>query len=54
MPWDATMLRTAEFEPDGTLGPAILAAGGPDESIVQPEWAPDGTLSTSSATTSGS
>ena len=32
------------FEPDGTLGEAILAAGGPDESIVQPEWAPDGTL----------
>jgi dipeptidyl aminopeptidase/acylaminoacyl peptidase len=44
MPWDATLLRVAGFEPDGTLGEAILAAGGPDESIIQPEWAPDGTL----------
>jgi dipeptidyl aminopeptidase/acylaminoacyl peptidase len=44
MPWDATLLRVAAFEADGTLGEAILAAGGPDESIVQPEWAPDGTL----------
>ena len=44
MPWDASLLRVAAFEPDGTLGEAILAAGGPDESIIQPEWAPDGTL----------
>jgi dipeptidyl aminopeptidase/acylaminoacyl peptidase len=44
MPWDATLLRVAAFTPDGTLGEAILAAGGPDESIVQPEWGPDGTL----------
>ena len=44
MPWDATRLRVAAIEPDGTLGQAVLAAGGPDESIVQPEWAPDGTL----------
>ena len=40
MPWDATLLRVAVFEPDGTLGAPILAAGGPDESIAQPEWAP--------------
>src|SRR6187399_449559 len=44
MPWDATLLRVAAFAPDGTLGEANLAAGGPDESIIQPEWAPDGTL----------
>jgi dipeptidyl aminopeptidase/acylaminoacyl peptidase len=44
MPWDATLLRVAAFEPDGTLGAPILAAGGPDESIAQPEWGPDGTL----------
>ncbi len=44
MPWDATRLQVATFEPDGTLGEAALAAGGPDESIVQPEWSPDGTL----------
>ncbi len=44
MPWDATRLRVAAFEPDGTLGESVLAAGGPEESIAQPEWAPDGTL----------
>ena len=44
MPWDATRLRVALIEPDGSLGESTLAAGGPDESIVQPEWGPDGTL----------
>ncbi len=44
MPWDATRLRVASIGPDGTLGEPVLAAGGPDESIVQPEFAPDGTL----------
>jgi hypothetical protein len=44
MPWDATRLHVAAFAPDGTLGDASLAAGGPDEAIVQPEWSPDGTL----------
>ncbi len=44
MPWDATRLRTATVETDGSLGASDLAAGGPDESVVQPEWAPDGIL----------
>jgi len=44
MPWDATRLRVADVELDGSLGRSDLAAGGPEESIVQPEWAPDGTL----------
>ena len=44
MPWDATPLRVAAVLEDGTLGPSDLAAGGLDESIVQPEWAPDGML----------
>ena len=44
MPWDATRLRVATIAEDGTLGPSDLAAGGPDESIAQPEWSPDGTL----------
>ena len=44
MPWDATRLRVAPMLEDGTLGPSDLAAGGPDESIVQPEWSPDGAL----------
>src|SRR3954452_14119276 len=44
MPWDATPLRTAATREDGSLGPSDLVAGGLDESIVQPEWGPDGVL----------
>ena len=44
MPWDATRLRTAPVLEDGSLGPSDLAAGGPEEAIVQPEWSPDGVL----------
>ncbi len=44
MPWDATRLRVAPLEEDGTLGRSDLAAGGPDESITQPNWSPDGLL----------
>jgi len=44
MPWDATRLRVAPVLADGLLGPSELAAGGPEESIVQPEWSPDGIL----------
>ncbi len=44
MPWEATRLRVAPIGADGTLGEPELAAGGPDESIAQPEWSADGTL----------
>lgn len=44
MPWDASRLRVAAFLPDGTLGEALLVAGGPDESIAQPEWSADGII----------
>ncbi len=44
MPWDATRLRTAPIAADGSLGPSDLVAGAPEESIVQPEWSPDGIL----------
>jgi dipeptidyl aminopeptidase/acylaminoacyl peptidase len=44
MPWDACRLRTAAFQPDGTLGEPVLVAGGPDESIAQPEWSPGGVI----------
>jgi dipeptidyl aminopeptidase/acylaminoacyl peptidase len=44
MPWDATRLRVAPLDADGSVGASDLAAGGPDESIVQPEWSPDGIL----------
>ena len=44
MPWDGTELWVADLAPDGTPTDGILAAGGPDESIFQPSWAPDGRL----------
>jgi dipeptidyl aminopeptidase/acylaminoacyl peptidase len=44
MPWDATRLRRAPIAADGTVGASELAAGGPEESILQPEWSPDGVI----------
>ena len=44
MPWDATRLRIAAIAADGSLGTPDLAAGGPEESIAQPEWSADGIL----------
>ncbi|GAB4449163.1 MAG: S9 family peptidase [Anaerolineae bacterium] len=42
MPWDATELWVAEVGADGALTGARMVAGGPDESIFQPEWTPGG------------
>jgi dipeptidyl aminopeptidase/acylaminoacyl peptidase len=44
MPWDGTELWVAEVRADGTLGAAQKIAGGPTESVFQPEWSPDGVL----------
>jgi dipeptidyl aminopeptidase/acylaminoacyl peptidase len=44
MPWDATWLWLSSLAPDGRTGEPRLIAGGPGESILQPEWSPDGTL----------
>ena len=44
MPWDGTELWTAELAGDGTLSGERLVAGGPDESILQPQWSPAGEL----------
>ncbi len=44
MPWDGTELWFADLNADGSVARAARAAGGPRESIVQPVWAPDGTL----------
>ncbi|HEU5203505.1 MAG TPA: S9 family peptidase [Candidatus Limnocylindrales bacterium] len=44
MPWDATRLRVATINEDGSLGTPELAAGGMDESIAQPEWSAEGDL----------
>lgn len=44
LPWDGTELYVAELQADGSLGRAERVAGGPAESIFQPEWSPDGVL----------
>lgn len=44
MPWDGTELWVGEIQEDVTIGAARLVAGGLEESIFQPEWAPDGVL----------
>lgn len=44
MPWDETELWMAEITADGTLSNEKKIAGEKEESIFQPEWAPDGTL----------
>jgi len=44
MPWIGTELWMAELTPGGGVRSPIKIAGGPEESIVQPEWSPDGVL----------
>jgi dipeptidyl aminopeptidase/acylaminoacyl peptidase len=44
MPWVSTELWVADVLADGAIGAARLVAGGPEESVVQPEWSPDGDL----------
>ena len=44
MPWDGTELFVAPFTGDGSVAQPRKVAGGSDESIFQPSWAPDGTL----------
>ena len=44
MPWDGTELWVASVLGAGSLGERRKVAGGPAESIFQPEWSPDGRL----------
>jgi len=44
MPWEGTELWLADVQDDGTLANGRLVAGGPQESICQPEWSPAGVL----------
>jgi dipeptidyl aminopeptidase/acylaminoacyl peptidase len=45
MPWDGCELWVADFDSTtGTVSNEQLVTGGTDLSIVQPEWAPNGTL----------
>ncbi len=45
MPWDGTELMVCDVDEEGRPENTGRAAGGQDESIFQPEWSPDGTLS---------
>ncbi|HWD46601.1 MAG TPA: prolyl oligopeptidase family serine peptidase, partial [Actinomycetota bacterium] len=44
MPWDGTELRLATLDGDGLAGDPVTVAGGPEESVFQPDWSPDGVL----------
>jgi dipeptidyl aminopeptidase/acylaminoacyl peptidase len=44
MPWNGTELWLAEIGGDGSLTAPRHIAGGPAESIFQPQWSPDGVL----------
>lgn len=44
MPWDSTELWSGELRKDGSLAEIARVAGGPDESIIQPEWSPSNVL----------
>lgn len=44
MPWDGCELWVGELDAAGAIRDATLVAGGPEESIFQPQWSPDGVL----------
>ena len=44
MPWDGSELWVGRLGPDGGIAEKRRVAGGAAESIVQPEWSPDGVL----------
>jgi dipeptidyl aminopeptidase/acylaminoacyl peptidase len=44
MPWDSTELWVAQLDAAGLPVDPQLIAGGLHESVIQPEWAPDGSL----------
>src|SRR5207302_929635 len=44
MPWDGTELWLGTFRGDGSIASRERVAGGPSESIFQPEWSPGSEL----------
>lgn len=44
MPWDGTQLWEAEIGPGAEMGEARLVTGGPETSVGQPRYSPDGRL----------
>ena len=44
MPWDSSEIWIGELDRDGRVTSSRKVAGGPDESVLQPEWSPSGEL----------
>jgi dipeptidyl aminopeptidase/acylaminoacyl peptidase len=44
MPWDGSEVWVGDLAADGSISNARKIAGGPEESIFQPEWSPTGEL----------
>lgn len=44
MPWDGTELWVGDFAGDGSIASKARIAGGREESVINPEWSPDGVL----------
>lgn len=44
MPWDSTRLWVADILKNGCLGEPLEIAGGPEHSVLQPQWSPGGVL----------
>ena len=44
MPWDGTELHVAELDERGMPLESVRVAGGPEESVFQPTWSPEGLL----------
>jgi dipeptidyl aminopeptidase/acylaminoacyl peptidase len=44
MPWDGTELFVADLDGSGRPADPVRVAGGPEESVFQPSWSPDGLL----------
>lgn len=44
MPWDSSEIWVGELDRDGKVTSRRKVAGGPDESVLQPEWSPSGEL----------
>ena len=44
MPWDGTELWLGMFDAGGAIRDEVRIAGGPRESVFQPQWSPDGRL----------
>jgi dipeptidyl aminopeptidase/acylaminoacyl peptidase len=44
MPWDGSTLFVGRFDENGALTDIVQVAGGPEESIFQPQWSPAGVL----------